>query len=133
MTALPTVPSALLRVALKDLKACEADAAYRINMGRWHSPSKEGFCEVCMAGAVIAQSLEISSGEHAGPRYFPDDVRDSMYALNLFRVGYVDDALRILEQPTVLKDRDVVGYEDDPEEFHIQMNKLANDLEEAGL
>lgn len=131
---LPTQPSALIRVALADLKSCEADDKYRINMSRWHAADQNGFCEVCMAGAVMAKSLGSDIDEHNGPRAFEGDLRDTFYAINLFRVGYIEDALACLKQPALMGDRvDTVQYEDDKELFHTQLNAMADDLEELGL
>ncbi len=131
---LPTLPSALIRVALKDLKTCEEDDNYRINMSRWHASDQNGFCEVCMAGAVMAQTIGTDITTHQGPRGFDDAVlRDTFYAINLFRVGYIEDALACLKCPAVMEDRvDTVHYMDDRELFFTQMNSIADDLEVLG-
>lgn len=54
---LPTKPSALLRLALEDLEAVEADKKYKVAMGKWHEPN--GACKVCLAGSVLAKTLQV--------------------------------------------------------------------------
>lgn len=135
MVALPNKPSALIRVALRDLRLCEEDTGYLINMGRWHTPgyASVGICEVCLAGSVMAQTLDVDRTEHEHPLSFPRATKTRLYALNLLRVGYVEMALDSLDHPRVMEDRHVVTYENDKELFHAQMNRMADDLEEAGV
>jgi len=84
----------------------------------------------------MAQSLD------ADPRlvYHPldfagddEDVENSLYALNMFRVGYVKEALRYLKQPAVMIDRRITDYPNDRKKFHKQMHCMADDLEAVGL
>ena len=76
--ALPDTLGALLRVGLDDLRACEADAGYRIDMACWHTPDPvpddgpvggrtAGPCAVCLAGAVMARSLGADPARSASP------------------------------------------------------------------
>ena len=53
---LPDTMADLLEMALGDLEACEADPQYRINMSTWLQKTPRG-CQVCLAGAVIAQRV----------------------------------------------------------------------------
>ncbi len=133
---LPDKASALIRVALRDLKACEKDDNYIINMKMWHVSGRYN-CEVCMAGAVMAQSLGTDFENYAEPRGFPDDARGKLYALNMFRVGYIEIALQHmgvnLFHEIGLDYREIVGYEDDREKFFEQMNVMADDLERVGV
>lgn len=133
-TTLPTIPSALIRVALKDLALCEADDNYKISMGRWHGPSvTNNVCVVCFAGSVMAQSLGADPEGISHPLDFPRATRNSMYALNMFRVGYIKQGLEYLEYREVMLDRDIVDYRADKELFVQQMNKLASDFEGLGI
>jgi hypothetical protein len=59
MNQLPDKPSELIRLAVKDMQLCEADPRYKLDMRSWHRPV-EGACHVCMAGAVMAQTLTLS-------------------------------------------------------------------------
>lgn len=132
MKKLPTLPSALLRAALRDLKACEADNGYDISMVAWHSPGNPN-CSVCLAGSVMAQSLGAKPGSMYHPTDFDTGVTACLLALNMFRVGYIGVALRHLNKPIMMGDIEVVEYAEDKELFHIQLNTLANDLEELGI
>lgn len=60
MIALPNTLSGLLELAVQDAQKCEAlPELYRLDMGQWHTP-EAGVCVICMAGAVIAQTLGVS-------------------------------------------------------------------------
>lgn len=68
---LPDKPSELLRVAIRDLKACAADPKYKIDMGVWHRAARDyrgdDYCSVCLAGAVLAQSCSVPLSTTAAP------------------------------------------------------------------
>ena len=86
---LPDQPSALIRVALDDLKKCMGDPTYEINMAKWHKPlanqGNSALCSVCLAGAVLAQTFKIPASESiAALRPFgesgnPNDPRNPMF------------------------------------------------------
>lgn len=60
-TQLPDKPSELIRLALKDLRKTERQFwKYKIDMDIWHSgkTSTLSRCSVCLAGAVMAQTLK---------------------------------------------------------------------------
>ena len=133
-TLLPTLPSELIRVALKDLKTCEDSMLYKINMDKWHKPGWGYACSVCFAGAVMAQSLGAKRRKECSPSDFAhSDDADALYALNMFRVGYVTTGLANLDLYSILPDRQVVEYADDPALFVEQMYDLADDLQVEGL
>jgi hypothetical protein len=91
---LPNKLSALIRVAIKDLRQAARDPIYKLDMARWHQPSNEpGKCCVCMAGAVMAFSLGISPRRSLEPQNFPDTTYAKLRALNLVRTGYLFGAL----------------------------------------
>ena len=57
MKKLPDKPSELIELALADLEKVEKlPEVYDVYMPRWHRPSA-GKCMVCLAGAVLAQTL----------------------------------------------------------------------------
>lgn len=56
---LPDKLSELIRVALIDLEKCENDPRYFIDMQEWHHFIAGVFCQVCLAGAVAAQTIGI--------------------------------------------------------------------------
>ncbi len=139
--ALPDKLSALVQHALADLRLCEADPAYAIHMNDWHSPSTFfKNCEVCLAGAVMAKTLESDSREYTVPDNFITGLEYKLYAINALRRGQVDLALSSmgLEKTDKMADmyslnRPIVGYRNHEETFHTQMHVLVNDLEEAML
>lgn len=111
----------LLRAALGDLSLCESDPAYRIYMGSWHTPIKDAYCSVCLAGSVLAQHCGEALDMHSefwnidsvggnGNRVkrelidaggarpydaerYPKSLSDKMVALNAIREGFVRRAL----------------------------------------
>lgn len=92
---LSKVPSVLIRVGLRDLRACEAmPEKFQIYMPTWYTPQEDGLCMVCFAGAVIAQSLG-NGPLSKDPCDFPED-RDQLNALNEFRNGRLRQAFSYL-------------------------------------
>jgi len=101
-------PSSLIRLALADLKKCEADPAYKIDMDNWHLPisnrtGSNTVCHVCFAGAVLAKTLGASPFDDVTPSGYllyrtPDEFHSSetaqrIVSLNGFRRGYVVEAV----------------------------------------
>lgn len=108
MSILPDKPSALLALALKDLASCEHNPLhYIVNMGVWVIQDPEypsDPCIVCLAGAVMVQSLSITKTV-----VHPNDLhalceadRRKLMALDALRIGEIDDALRQLHLPRPL-------------------------------
>jgi len=134
---LPDTLSGLIRLALDDLHKCEKDDKYRIYMEDWHVPKESGVCDVCLAGAVMAKTLNVPIDCHIKPFELKVNVNKQLTIINDLRSGQVSDALREINpenrNPTEKYDREIEQYEDNPELFHKQMNQLADDLEKAGL
>jgi hypothetical protein len=136
---LPDLPSALIRVALEDLEKCEKDPRYEISMGDFHF-AYQNKCYVCLAGAVIAQTLGAGHQRDCGPtalvRMGMEREARAMYALDSFRVGRVEEALGYLQIP---KPADMPAtrahwhYSSDPAQFKTDMRALADLLESKGL
>ncbi len=150
MNALPDKPSELIRVALADLEKCEKDPDYEIFMGVWHSPKPAGYCEVCLAGAVIAKTLGSDKGESIAPYdYYPpsetsaklsSDTSDKLSALDKFRTGNIWDGLscmilplRVLDAVSDISDRSIPDYHLYPDKFKSSMLELADFFEEQEL
>ncbi len=91
-TPLPDKPSALLRLALDDLKLVEGDDRYCVAMLTWHQPF-DGICHVCLAGAVLAKTCEIDPRERPVLSYFGDSIHRQLYAINDFRRGEITHGL----------------------------------------
>lgn len=95
---LPDKLSDLIEVALNDLELVEKDPRYKIRMDKWHSPQVDGKCHVCMAGAVMAMTLQQPVGRMMIPTHFDYlNVGRKLHALDLARAGYFANALRELE------------------------------------
>lgn len=98
---LPKVPSQLIRIALADLAKVEEDNKhYVVEMRTWHSPispldSKLGRCAVCLAGAVIAQTCNVSFTTEAIPDDFPRNTRQ-LQALDALRRANLGSAFSLL-------------------------------------
>jgi len=152
---LPEKLSALLRLALSDLKKVEAQPeVYRVDMQRWHIPllaigPGAVRCTVCLAGAVLAKTCQLKPrdvynptlGGETGPIPLLDR---QLYAIDRLRRGDVTGALRWMrdrekeDRHFFSLNRRTPGYygKSFPEEnaqFYIELEKLADDLEKVGL
>jgi hypothetical protein len=94
---LPDKPSELLLVALADLEAVEQDKRYVVNMRVWHEAN--GQCAVCLAGSVMAKTLNVSPVDSVIPDVFDVDAYDKLLTLDDFRCGSLDYGLRRLGLP----------------------------------
>ena len=136
MNKLPNKPSKLLKLALKDLKAVEADGRYMVDMEVYHTQLSEGVCSVCLAGAVMAFSLGAHREEGLSPRCFPGKLEYKLEALDHFRAGSILGGLRALdiEIPHGLSQWvNVTPYQDSTKEFKKGMKKIIKLLKKAGL
>ncbi len=127
-------PSELIRLALRDLAACEADPRFDIDMSDWKQYDGVGdVCHVCLAGSVMVQSLD-SDRTVSGTSPFDIDPewKQRLYALENFRTGRVNDGLRNLCLE-VAPDREVTRYEKDSAAFRQEMEQMADELEGKGL
>jgi hypothetical protein len=151
---LPKKPSALLRVALADMELCEDNPNFSIDMTSWFSPSViDDRCFVCMAGAVMAQTLKSPTIEPLCPSDFDNYVViDALKALDELRRGNIGQAAMWLDCYEVLKSSDFntpleMGFAEDDEysweyinseandlpRFYADMEELAQELERVGL
>ena len=146
-TTLPSLPSELIRAALEDLRACERDDGYVVDMSNWHGPITDNrgrkVCAVCLAGAVMAQTLglphdlDIDDTDLAG--YGCDD-QGALLALDYFRRGMMTAGLLFLHHDVdkLSEEWQQYAYEAeydqaDPEPFHRQMHRRADYLASCGL
>ena len=136
-TTLPEKPSELIRLALKDLATCEASPKYRIHMDAWHQPSeKDEKCLVCLAGAIMAQTLESDPKTDLPPGHFGLRIWLAMQALDCFRTGAVGEGLDHLDYRRPLdvpSDWHIPKYRDSPEQFKGKLRVLADKLGGHGL
>ena len=110
MTALPNKLSDLLELAVRDAQACAAmPELYTLDMSNWHfGRARQGavHCNVCMAGAVMAQTLKLEPSAHVNVwEGHPVDVaivernREALSAINHMRTGHMQDAFNALFRP----------------------------------
>ena len=140
---LPEKPSELILIALKNLRAAEESEKYKIEMKDWHNPAipepeEIHKCEVCLAGSVMAFSLEGDINRHYEPKDFPGEER-KLDALDSFRTGSVGHGMR-----EFYGDKDTTNYEEiqdyfliphyryDREGFYQAMEEMADYLKEKG-
>lgn len=126
-------PSELIRLALGDLDKCEKSDDYAIEMEDWHAPNEEtGVCEVCLAGSVMAQTLEIDKAKSVSTCDLEKKWENRLDALEEFRVGRIHSGIAIMGLET-LPDREIARYAADPAKFKVEMEELAAELEGKGL
>jgi len=142
MAALPDKMSDLLALAARDLRAVEEDSAYRVDMSDWHFPDPyTGQCEVCMAGAVLAVTVGVDPQEEFVPDTMTLDLHKKMLAINSLRMGNVHKASFTLRGTETAReaarladlDRGMSDYHIDREAFFADVEKLIQDLRQAGL
>src|SRR4029079_17076585 len=89
---LPEKISDLLDLALNDLTYCEQHRdLYRVHMHFWHMAKDDESprCQVCLAGAVIAKTLETLPEEEVRPNHFCKSINNKLSALDSLRQGHV--------------------------------------------
>ena len=143
---LPTHPSRLIRVALADLSAIEADDRYVVNMSDWHAPITDNYgrkvCSVCLAGAVMAKTVGVPHEQAISTADLDqyDRVEGRLRALDFFRLGEISAGLEMLGYDVNELSEEwqqyarKSGYSPaDPDEFHDRMHRLADYLASCGL
>lgn len=136
---LPDKPSDLIEVGLRDLEKIEKTPGYSVDMGDWHSfyadtEDSPVLCHVCLAGAVMAQTLGVPNDVDTTPYDMRDRIggdkalANKLLALDSFRVGYVREGVcdMDIEPPAGMKSTVAVpAYSDDPKLFKASLRELA--------
>ena len=132
---LPDKLSDLLELALDDLEKIEKNPRYGITMSAWHEPLPDGICHVCLAGAVMAQTLEVPHNSDITPSLFPDTLSRKLNALDFLRKGEIAYAQMQMGMDVYTQglDIDVIKYHIDPKGFKQTLRKLVPELREKGL
>lgn len=147
---LPNKLSALLRLAIKDLTKVEKQTKkYNINMSTWHetvtTEDGKSKCNVCFAGAVLANSCKTNIKKSINIRNFDQKLgiktQAKMIALNELRIGQIDSAMGQLGNKTYQKYLNsnlpnsirVIDYHNNKKRFKERMRKLAIRLAKAGF
>lgn len=113
-TKLPDKLSDLLELSLNDCAKVRRSKRYALHMNGWHG-TINGTCYVCMAGAIMAQTLRCSPNT----TYLPTDIEnkesaDGLRAVNLMRTGQFAQAQYQLSNKTFnkLTDEQHQAFED---------------------
>jgi hypothetical protein len=130
--------SELLTIALNDLEKVEKDPIYQVRMDVWHQGiGRYGDqCAVCLAGAVLAKTLEVDPSLNASPgRMGSVDNVDQLLAIDKLRSGGVSLAASRLRLTCSidLDDRFIPDYRYNHNGFHQQLRQLAADLRRFDL
>ena len=145
--ALPEQLSELIRIALKDEAKAFKSKHYQVDMNDWHTPLfREGVCEVCLAGAVMAYELGIKPNLHATPGTFKDEgLQRKLSALDEIRQGNIDYSVAIMRNVAISDASDLLVMLGVPTSMEVcehsyyrlqwrkDMFKIIRMLERAGL
>ena len=97
---LPDTLGALLDVAADDFEAAMQDERYAFDPHRWHSQrpnaEEEGLCFICLAGSVIAKTLDASINADVYPKDYPDSIAVKLTALDCCMGGEFRHALELM-------------------------------------
>jgi len=117
---LPNSVPALTELAVRNSIRCEEQPEkYRLNMGAWvYRQNGSRKIDVCMAGAVMAQTLGVrpKEGEQLSPTLLLDPrTRRRIFAVDEVRGGWILQAYRFLDQSPphgwrAVKDAIQAGY-----------------------
>ena len=143
---LPDKPSALIRLALEDLKKVEQLPEYHVDMEYWHTYNIQtiapGKCTVCLGGAVIAQEFDAPVDEdiYPGGWSIDEDSEQKIRALDQFRKGAIldgfDEMKLVYDEESLIANfgyLPICPYRTNKEGFYKDMESLAKDLEEHGF
>lgn len=100
---LPGKLSELLDLSVTDCEAVEKLPNYELDMGTWHQilyTGDEAMCCVCMAGAVMDQTLGEKTYTRATlePEHFSYEVSNKLHAINCMRTGRFEDAAYLVHR-----------------------------------
>lgn len=140
---LPEKLSDLLELALNDLASVEADPLYLVEMNMWHQPlirvtPDDPACGVCLAGSVLARTLEVPIDVISDGREQSDYDNRRLDALDYLRVGNVPEAIDVagLRWSTGrdrVKGRYVTPYHQNRAVWWRDMRTILDDLRTANL
>ena len=83
---LPNTLHELLSLALTDLKKCVDDDNDRIDMSVWHELDyNDDVCDVCMAGAVMAKTLNEDNTKEIYLRDYPERIESKLRVIDDMR------------------------------------------------
>lgn len=95
---LPESMEGLLSTAIRDARSLDANR-YQPNHNEWHNPNipnVSSYCEVCLAGAVIAGSLQEQPNQYRTSRSYDSRTEKLLDALDSMRKGNWYSAFRLI-------------------------------------
>jgi len=141
---LPKKPSELLKLAINDMRELDR-SIYDPFSFSWHVPIYDDdyqfkHCRVCLAGAVLAYSLQVDCQENAGSYSNGGENFHQLQALENLRQGKIGQALDFLGMNHTkyeLPDRVDVKHSmfsswEQADFFLVEMDHLVDLLENAG-
>lgn len=127
MMTLPDKPHELLRLGIDTLKKYQDDPNYNIKMTNWHNPVGSK-CNICMAGAIMAEFLGATPDQYIGPGIYDEDTRSKLYALHQFSQGFLFSGGRCLGTTINHDDVDVRPFSKGGQNFYDDLEKIYNKL-----
>ena len=94
---LPDTLHGLIRTAIDDARGLNR-RKYKPRCDEWHCPDEDGRCEVCLAGSILAGTLQCSPKKNYAPWEFPDKLQHKLEALEAVRSGSWLEAYRLVHQ-----------------------------------
>ncbi len=94
---LPDTLHELLWTAIDDARGLDR-RKYRPCSDEWHCPDEDGRCEICLAGSILAATLDCSPKKNFAPWEFPPETHNKLEALEAMRTGSWLEAYRLVYQ-----------------------------------
>ena len=94
---LPDTLHGLIKSAIDDARGLNR-RKYKPRCDEWHCPDSDGRCEVCLAGSILAGTLQCSPKKNYAPWEFPDKLQHNLEALEAVRSGSWLEAYRLVHQ-----------------------------------
>jgi hypothetical protein len=137
---LPDKLSELIDVTVADVELCMRDPRYRWVPCSWHEPV-DNYCGVCLAGAVMAKSLDAPPDDMMFPNDYTGRDHVKLLALEGLRNGDISAALYIMCKipygaPNPLDDligKHPGGLDRTPDSLLVWLRKASAKLKEHNL
>ena len=78
----------LMIIALDNMEALIDDPVYNFGSDLWHEPMGN-FCQVCLAGSIMANRLGANASYSMDPMKYSDDIRKKLCAIDALRSGHI--------------------------------------------
>lgn len=146
---LPASPVEVLRLAAADLRKCGEDERFIYDPQEWHAPSKNGrtgqeICYVCVAGAVMAQTLgargvvDIWATDYADPHIVArlemlDAVRQGSFATAVKMSDGTETDVQVARVRLQMRDIQSESFEELADEIERRAGVLEAFLKSRGL